>query len=80
MPWILALAWHAGPRSLDSRATTGCAALHRRARDQVVAIRYFAGACPRDLAFVFGISHAEVFKCVWFIVDAVNTCHLSNVS
>jgi hypothetical protein len=39
-----------------------------------VAIRYFAGGSPYDISLVHGISHTEVFRCVWTVVDAVNKC------
>jgi hypothetical protein len=39
-----------------------------------VAVRYFAGGSPYDIALVHGISHTDVFRCVWTIVDAVNNC------
>jgi DDE superfamily endonuclease len=39
-----------------------------------VAIRYFAGGSPYDISVVHGISHTEVFRCVWSVVDAVNAC------
>jgi len=38
------------------------------------AIRYFAGASAYDIAISHGISHTEVFRCVWSVVDAVNKC------
>ena len=37
-----------------------------------VAIRYFAGGSPYDIALVHGISHSEVFVSVWRVVDAIN--------
>ena len=36
------------------------------------AIRYFAGGRPEDISLVHGISHSEVFRSVWLVVDAVN--------
>ena len=39
-----------------------------------VAIRYFAGGSPYDIAVVHGIGHTDVFRCVWTVVDAVNKC------
>lgn len=39
-----------------------------------VAIRYFAGGRPEDIALVHGISHSEVFRSVWRVVNAVNDC------
>jgi hypothetical protein len=39
-----------------------------------VALRYFAGGSPYDISVVHGISHTDVFRCVWTIVDAVNIC------
>jgi hypothetical protein len=38
------------------------------------ALRYFAGGRPEDIALVHGVSHTEVFRSVWFVVDAVNRC------
>ena len=38
------------------------------------ALRYFAGGRPEDICLVHGISHTEVFRSVWFVVDAVNSC------
>jgi DDE superfamily endonuclease len=38
------------------------------------AIRYFAGGSPYDISVVHGISHTEVFRCVWAVVDAINAC------
>lgn len=35
------------------------------------AIRYFAGGRPEDIAVVHGVSHSEVFRSVWRVVDAV---------
>jgi hypothetical protein len=39
-----------------------------------VALRYFAGGSPYDIAVVHGISHTEVFRSLWTVVDAVNAC------
>jgi hypothetical protein len=39
-----------------------------------VALRYFAGGSPYDISVVHGISHTDVFRCVWTVVDAVNAC------
>jgi hypothetical protein len=39
-----------------------------------VAIRYFAGGRPEDIAISHGISNSEVFYSVWKVVDAVNKC------
>ena len=36
------------------------------------ALRYFAGGSSLDLALVFGISHKDVMKSVWSVVDAIN--------
>jgi DDE superfamily endonuclease len=44
------------------------------------AIRYFAGGRPEDIAVVHGISHTEVFRSVWDIVDAVNGCEALSFS
>ena len=37
-----------------------------------VAIRWFAGGDPLDIALVHGISHSEVYRSVWIVTDAVN--------
>jgi DDE superfamily endonuclease len=39
-----------------------------------VALRYFAGGSPYDISVVHGISHTDVFRNVWQVVDAVNQC------
>jgi hypothetical protein len=39
-----------------------------------IALQYFAGGSPVDILVVHGVSHSEVFKCVWMVVDAVNQC------
>jgi hypothetical protein len=39
-----------------------------------VALRYFAGGSPYDISVVHGISHTDVFRNVWQVVDAVNKC------
>jgi hypothetical protein len=39
-----------------------------------VALRYFAGGSPYDISVVHGISHTDVFRSIWVIVDAVNQC------
>jgi hypothetical protein len=44
------------------------------------ALRYFAGACPIDIALVHGISHVEVFRSVWKVVDAINACPSLNIA
>jgi hypothetical protein len=38
------------------------------------ALRYFAGGSPYDISVVHGISHTEVFRSIWNVVDAVNAC------
>ena len=38
-----------------------------------VAIRFFAGGSPYDIAVSHGIARSEVYKSVWTIVDLVNT-------
>lgn len=38
------------------------------------AIRYFAGGRPDDIALSHGISHSEVFRSVWKVVDAIHKC------
>ena len=37
------------------------------------ALRYFAGRRAEDISLVHGISHCQVFRSVWRVVDAVNT-------
>jgi DDE superfamily endonuclease len=37
-----------------------------------IALHYFAGGDPLDIALVHGVSHSEVFTSVWMIVDAVH--------
>jgi DDE superfamily endonuclease len=39
-----------------------------------IALRYFAGGRPEDIAIVHGVSHSEVFRSVWKVVDAVLEC------
>jgi hypothetical protein len=39
-----------------------------------VALRYFAGGSPYDISVVHGVSHTDVFRHVWQVVDAVNKC------
>jgi DDE superfamily endonuclease len=39
-----------------------------------MAVRYFAGGRPEDICLVHGVSHSEVFKSVWKVVDAVLAC------
>ena len=39
-----------------------------------MAIRYFAGGSPVDIAIVHGVSPSEVYRAVWEVVDAVNAC------
>jgi hypothetical protein len=39
-----------------------------------VALGYFAGGSPYDIDVVHGISHTEVFRSIWTVVDAVNAC------
>ena len=36
------------------------------------ALRYFAGGRAEDICIVHGISHCQVFRSVWRVVDAVN--------
>ena len=38
------------------------------------AIRYMAGGRPDDIAASHGISHTNVFRSLWRVVDAVNKC------
>ena len=44
------------------------------------AIRYFAGGRAEDIALVHGISHTEVYECVWRVVNAVNNCPALDIS
>jgi hypothetical protein len=37
-----------------------------------IALRYLAGGAPLDIALVHGVSHCEIFKCVWHVIDAIN--------
>jgi DDE superfamily endonuclease len=37
-----------------------------------IALRYLAGGSPLDIALVHGVSHCEVIKCVWMVIDAIN--------
>lgn len=39
-----------------------------------VALRYFAGGSPYDLAVVFGISLSQIYASVWTVVRAINAC------
>lgn len=39
-----------------------------------VALRFFAGGRPEDIMLVHGISFVEVYKSLWAVVDAVNSC------
>ena len=39
-----------------------------------VALRFFAGGSPYDLAIVHGISHSSVYESVWTVVDTINQC------
>ena len=36
-------------------------------------LRYFASRCPIDIALVHGMSHSQVFNCIWAVVDAINS-------
>ena len=38
------------------------------------ALRWFAGGSAYDIAVAHGISHTDVFRAVWRVVDAVNKC------
>ena len=38
------------------------------------AIRWFAGGSAYDIGSMHGISHTDVFRCIWRVVDAVNSC------
>ena len=37
-----------------------------------IAIRYFAGGDPLDLAIVYHVTPCLVYQCVWEVVDAIN--------
>jgi hypothetical protein len=37
-----------------------------------IAIRFFASGNPCDISVVHGISHKEVYRSVWCVVDAIN--------
>ena len=37
-----------------------------------IALRYFSGRSPLDIALVHAVSHSEIFRSVWVVVDAVN--------
>jgi hypothetical protein len=39
-----------------------------------IAIRFFACGDPHNISVVHGISHKEVYRSVWHVVDAVNQC------
>ena len=39
-----------------------------------IAMRYFAGGDPYDISVAHGISHKEVFRSLWRVVDAVIKC------
>lgn len=39
-----------------------------------MAIRYFLGGSPPDIAIVHGVHIVEVYRSVWEVVDAVNSC------
>jgi hypothetical protein len=39
-----------------------------------IAIQYFAGGRPEDIALVHGVSHSDVFRSVWKVVDTVLQC------
>lgn len=69
------LSSHFKPRVGSGRGSVGGAKNGKisNATRLSVAIRYFAGGRPEDIALVHGISHTEVFKSVWRVVDAVNT-------
>ena len=45
-----------------------------------MALRYFAGGCPYDIALAHGTSHGEVLKSVWDVVDAVNNTRELNIT
>jgi hypothetical protein len=44
-----------------------------------IALRYFAGGSSYDISLTHGVSHTEVYKSVWLVVDAVNTCKKLNI-
>ena len=37
-----------------------------------IAIQFFAGRDPYDVSVVHGISHKEVYRSVWRVVDAID--------
>lgn len=45
-----------------------------------IAIRYFAGGDPMDIALVHGVSHASVFVSIWAVVDAIHTTPDLNIT
>ena len=43
------------------------------------AIRYFAGGSPYDIMCKYGVSHTEIFRSAWFVIDAVNQITAFNI-
>ena len=39
-----------------------------------MALRYFAGGAPADIAVVHGVGIRDVYRSVWIVVDAVHKC------
>jgi hypothetical protein len=44
-----------------------------------IALRYFSGRSSYDISLTHGVSHTEVYKSVWLIVDTINTCKKLNI-
>ena len=39
-----------------------------------IVIRYFAGGSPYDLMLLHSVGHSDMYKSIWYTVDAVNQC------
>jgi hypothetical protein len=44
-----------------------------------MALRYFCGGCPHDIAVCHGVNDKEFLKSVWDVVDAVNMTRLMDI-
>ena len=44
-----------------------------------MALSYFCGGCPHDIALAHGVNDEEVLKSVWDVVDAVNLTTSMNI-
>jgi hypothetical protein len=44
-----------------------------------MALIYFCGGCPNDIAVYHGVNDKEVLKSVWEVVDAVNMTRLMDI-